>query len=119
TYTEDAAEYQEVMDRLARKFDTARAHVPPPVIEYAHDTAPGRKARPRPTRCGIVSLGSCDLAVREARKTLQAGGTSLDYCRVRAFPFTVEVERFLAEHETIFVVEQNRDAQLRGMLLME
>jgi 2-oxoglutarate/2-oxoacid ferredoxin oxidoreductase subunit alpha len=117
SYTEDAAEYQEVMDRLKRKFETARRHVPSPVIEYAHGS-PG-SARPRPTKCGIVSLGSCDLAIREARKALLAEGTALDYCRIRAFPFTDELERFLAEHETVFVVEQNRDAQLRGMLLME
>ncbi|MBA1146386.1 2-oxoacid:acceptor oxidoreductase subunit alpha [Ectothiorhodospiraceae bacterium WFHF3C12] len=120
TYTEDAAEYQEVMDRLACKFETARAHVPPPAIEYAYAASGGDgRQRPRPTACAIVSLGSCDLAVREARKALKAGGTELDYCRIRAFPFTDEVERFLAEHETLFVVEQNRDAQCKGMLLME
>jgi len=119
SYTEDAAEYQEVMDRLKRKFETARRHVPAPLIEYARP-APGAAAgHPRPTECGIVSLGSCNLAVREARKALLAGGTALDYCRIRAFPFTEELERFLAEHETVFVIEQNRDAQLRGMLLME
>lgn len=118
-YTEDAAEYQEVMDRLARKFDTARRHVPGPVIEYAHGAGQGGRKAPRPTKCGILSLGSCDVAVREARKKLKAGGTELDYCRVRAFPFTGEVERFLDEHDTVFVVEQNRDAQFRGMLLSE
>ncbi len=118
TYTEDAAEYQEVMDRLARKFETARRHVPAPAIEYAYASS-GHDGRQRPTACAIVSLGSCDLAVREARKALKAGGTELDYCRIRAFPFTDEVERFLAEHETLFVVEQNRDAQCKGMLLME
>lgn len=119
SYTEDAAEYQEVMDRLKRKFETARRHVPSPVIEYVHGASVGGRDKPRPTQCGIVSLGSCDVAVREARKKLLTEGTELDYCRVRAFPFTEELERFLREHETVFVVEQNRDAQLRGMLLME
>ncbi len=118
-YTEDAAEYQEVMDRLGRKFDTARRHVPPPQIEYVHPASKGGRKRARPTKCAIVSLGSCDVAVREARKKLLAGGTELDYCRIRAFPFTSELEDFIREHETVFVVEQNRDAQLRGMLLME
>ena len=116
TYTEDAAEYQEVMDRLARKFQTARQHVPKPAIEYAYS---GSGSKRRPTSCGILTLGSCDIAVREARKALKAAGTELDYCRVRAFPFTEEVERFLDEHETVFVVEQNRDAQIKGMLLTE
>lgn len=116
TYTENAAEYQEVMDRLSRKFETARRRVPTPVIEYARSGA-GKK--PRPTKCAIVTLGSCDAAVREARNKLKANGTDLDYCRARAFPFTDELERFLAEHETVFVVEQNRDAQFKSMLLME
>jgi 2-oxoglutarate ferredoxin oxidoreductase subunit alpha len=119
TYTEDAAEYQEVMDRLRRKFETARRHVPAPVIEYAHGGGTDRDRAPRRTKCGIVTLGSCDAAVREAIKKMKAGGTELDYCRVRGFPLTDEVEQFLREHETVFVVEQNRDAQLRGILLME
>lgn len=118
-YTEDAAEYQEVMDRLRRKFETARRHVPGPVIEHVHGAGKSGRTKPRPTKCAILSLGSCDVAVREARKRLKANGTELDYCRVRAFPFTEEVERFLREHETVFVVEQNRDAQFRGMLLAE
>ncbi len=118
-YTEDAAEYQEVMDRLKRKFATAREHVPAPVIEYVHAASVGGRGQPRPTRCAVVTLGSCDVAVREARKKLRAEGTELDYCRVRGFPFTDELERFLREHETIFVVEQNRDAQFQGMLLLD
>jgi 2-oxoglutarate ferredoxin oxidoreductase subunit alpha len=119
SYTEDANEYQEVMDRLKRKFETVRSRVPRPVIEYVHGGSVGGKELHRPTGSGIVSLGSCDLAVREARKKLLAEGTELDYCRVRAFPFTGELEKFLREHDTIFVVEQNRDAQFRSMLLME
>jgi len=116
-YTEDAAEYQEVMDRLKRKFHTARRHVPAPMIERAHASASGKTARA--TRCGVLTIGSCDVAVREALKKLKSEGTELDYCRVCAFPFTEEVERFLKEHEIVFVVEQNRDAQLRGMLMVE
>ena len=67
----------------------------------------------------IVSLGSCDAPVREALAGLRKSGVAIDYMRVRAFPFGPEVEEFLAGHQTIFVVEQNRDAQLRALLVME
>ena len=106
-YTEDSAEYQDVMDRLTRKFGTAARLVPAAVVEA------------RGAQAGIVSLGSCDAPVREALASLRRSGTALDYMRVRAFPFGVEVEEFLATHQTIFVVEQNRDAQLRSLLTLE
>jgi 2-oxoglutarate ferredoxin oxidoreductase subunit alpha len=106
-YTEDSAEYQQVMERLSRKFRTAAGLVPRPVIE-------GERAR-----SAIVSLGSCDGAVREAMALLSRQGIELDYMRVRGFPFGEEVEAFLASHETIFVVEQNRDAQLKSLLTIE
>ena len=67
----------------------------------------------------IVSLGSCDAPVREALAGLRKSGVALDYMRVRGFPFGAEVEEFLAAHQTIFVVEQNRDAQLRALLTLE
>jgi len=66
-----------------------------------------------------VSLGSCDGAVREAMDILSARGVALDYMRVRAFPFSEDVERFLAAHAVIFIVEQNRDAQFRALLTVE
>ena len=106
-YTEDSAEYQDVMDRLTRKFATAARLVPPAVIES------------RGASAGIVSLGSCDAPVREALASLRRSGTAIDYLRVRGFPFGAEVEEFLATHQTIFVVEQNRDAQLRSLLTLE
>jgi 2-oxoglutarate ferredoxin oxidoreductase subunit alpha len=68
---------------------------------------------------GIVSLGSCDGAVREAIDVLARQGIHVDYMRVRAFPFGAEVEEFLAAHKTLFVVEQNRDAQLKSLLTLE
>ena len=68
---------------------------------------------------GLVSLGSCDGAVREALDLLRGRGIQIDYMRVRAFPFGPEVEEFLASHQQIFVVEQNRDAQLRSLLTLE
>jgi 2-oxoglutarate/2-oxoacid ferredoxin oxidoreductase subunit alpha len=70
-------------------------------------------------RCGLVTVGGCDLAVREAIEDLAARGTHVDYMRIRGFPFGDEVEDFLASHDTIFVIEQNRDGQLRTLLTME
>ena len=107
TYTEESAEYQEVLDRLTRKFHTAAKLVPPAVTDGRGATA------------GIVSLGSCDGPVREALATLRRSGVAIDYLRVRGFPFGAEVEEFLAAHQTVFVVEQNRDAQLRSLLTLE
>ena len=67
----------------------------------------------------MISLGGCDPAVREATDILAKQGSPIDYMRVRGFPFGEEVEKFLADHEFCFVVEQNRDAQLRTLLLLE
>jgi 2-oxoglutarate ferredoxin oxidoreductase subunit alpha len=108
TYTEDSTEYQIVLDRLLRKWETARKLVPRAVIDA---TAGGD--------IGIVSLGSCDGAVHEAIDILKTHGVRVNYMRVRAFPFAEDVERFLAAHETLFVVEQNRDAQFRSLLALE
>jgi 2-oxoglutarate ferredoxin oxidoreductase subunit alpha len=68
---------------------------------------------------GIVSLGSCDGAIREALDVLGRQKIDVDYLRVKAFPFNNEVEAFLKSHVTIFVVEQNRDAQLKSLLTLE
>jgi 2-oxoglutarate ferredoxin oxidoreductase subunit alpha len=107
-YTEDARDYQIVVDRLRKKWLTAAHLVPAAVVEQE-------------PRCdvGIVSLGSCDGAVREARAQLASQGIHTNYLRVRAFPFGPEVETFLQAHRLVFVVEQNRDAQLRSLLIME
>ncbi len=72
-----------------------------------------------PSEVGVLTVGGCDLAVREALEVLAERGIAADYCRVRGFPFGDDVEAFLAEHETVFVVEQNRDAQLRSLLVLE
>jgi 2-oxoglutarate ferredoxin oxidoreductase subunit alpha len=108
TYTEDSTEYQIVLDRLTRKFQTAKKYLPRPVIEQD----------PR-TDIAIVSIGSSDGAVHEALDILRARGVQMNYMRVRAFPFSEEVEKFLADHRLLFVVEQNRDAQLRSLLTLE
>jgi 2-oxoglutarate/2-oxoacid ferredoxin oxidoreductase subunit alpha len=68
---------------------------------------------------GIVSIGGCDPAVREAVALLAERGIVADYMRIRAFPFGDSVSKFLAAHDRIFVVEQNRDAQLRSLLTLE
>ncbi len=107
-YTENAGEYQEVLDRLRRKWDHAASIVPRPEIR----TAPGAQA-------GMITLGTGDSACREALDILAGRGVALDYMKIRAFPFGEEVETFLKEHKRIYVVEQNRDAQLRTLLINE
>jgi 2-oxoglutarate ferredoxin oxidoreductase subunit alpha len=107
-YTEDSIEYQVVLDRLARKFRRARTMVPGPVIEATGTSS-----------IGLVTIGSSRGAVNEARDILAKRGIPIDYMRIKAFPFTKEVEAFMASHEKIFVVEQNRDAQLRSLLTLE
>ena len=108
TYTEDSAEYQIVLDRLLRKWDTAKKLVPRAII----DATAG-------SDIGLVSFGSCDGAIHEAIDVLKSQGVRVNYMRVRAFPFSEDVERFLAAHKTLFVVEQNRDAQFRSLLALE
>jgi len=107
-YTEDSAEYQAVLDRIKKKWASAKRLVPRAVIDATSGS-----------RAGIVSLGSSEGAIREALDVLKSRGVTLDYMRVRSFPFTEDVERFLAAHELLFVVEQNRDAQLRALLTLE
>lgn len=107
-YTEDADEYQEVVDRLLVKWETARTLVPEPVIEYS-----------KFNKSAILSLGSCDGAVKEALGKLEEKSIGLNYCRVKAFPFTDSVRDFIEKHDRIYVVEQNRDAQLRTLLMLD
>jgi 2-oxoglutarate ferredoxin oxidoreductase subunit alpha len=108
-YTEDSAEYQDVVDRLLVKWETLRNSVPEARLRSAD----------RATTIGVLAYGSSDGAVNEALDRLQEAGLHLDYLRVRAFPFGDEVKAFIDSHETVFVVEQNRDAQLRALLLTE
>ena len=108
-YTEDGQEYKEVVDRLHAKWKSAADKLPVPVITMAKQK----------TAHGIISLGSCDGAVLEACDKLASEGFYLDYLRVRGFPFSAEVEKFIMDHDEVFVVEQNRDAQLLNLLLTE
>ena len=108
-YTEDSTAYQDVLDRLLLKWETAKTVVPDAVISKAE----------QPTRLGIIAYGSSDGAVIEARDLLEEQGIHANYLRIRAFPFTREVMDFLREHDTVFVVEQNRDAQMKALLMLE
>ena len=107
-YTEDSAEYQVVLDRLKRKFSRSTKYLPKPVLIGKGNN-----------EVGVVSLGSCDGAIREALDLLGRQKIEVDYLRVKAFPFNNEVEAFLKAHSIIFVVEQNRDAQLKSLLTLE
>jgi 2-oxoglutarate ferredoxin oxidoreductase subunit alpha len=107
-YTETPSEYQDVMDRLLKKHNAAAKYVPKPIIEKRNGAT-----------FGIISIGGCDPACREALDMLEAEGVSADYMRIRAFPFGKEVEQFIAEHDFCYVVEQNRDAQLKSLLTLE
>ena len=107
-YTERSDEYIEVMDRLRRKFDTAATLVPGPIIERTPNAD-----------VAIVSLGSCHGAIQETRDRLAEKGMASDYLRIRAFPFSDDVRAFIDSYPRVFVVEQNRDAQLRSLLMTE
>jgi 2-oxoglutarate ferredoxin oxidoreductase subunit alpha len=109
TYTEDSAEYVEVMERLVRKLAGAASAVPEPEIRKAEAGS----------RMGIVTIGGCRAAVLEAVDRLAERGIDLDYMRVCGFPFNARVGEFLDAHDVNFVVEQNRDGQLRSLLLLE
>jgi 2-oxoglutarate/2-oxoacid ferredoxin oxidoreductase subunit alpha len=107
-YTEMPDDYQEVMDRLLLKHKEAAGFVPAPIIEK-------RKG----ARAGLITIGGCDAAVREAVDTLAAQGVPMDYMRLRGFPFDERVEAFINAHDYCYVVEQNRDAQLHSLLVLE
>jgi 2-oxoglutarate/2-oxoacid ferredoxin oxidoreductase subunit alpha len=108
SYTEDADEYQDVMDRLLLKWETARSLVPAAEIEYS-----------KFNRAAILSVGSSHAACEEALDRLSKQKVSLNYCRVRAFPFSDSIKEFIDKHDVVYVVEQNRDAQLRTLLILD
>ena len=108
-YSEEGSVYVGNMERLLRKFDTARGLVPAPI----------RRDAKRATRDGVIFFGSSTPAVHEALDALEHRGLHLDALRVRAYPFPDEVFAFVAAHDRIFVIEQNRDGQLRTLLINE
>jgi 2-oxoglutarate ferredoxin oxidoreductase subunit alpha len=108
-YSERPDDYQNNMERLARKFETARSYVPRPEVVASE----GEKL-------GIIAYGSSDFAVRESRDQLrQEYQINTDYLRVRAFPFTREVHDFVEKHERVYIVEQNRDGQMLSLLKLD
>jgi len=108
-YSEEGSDYQENMERLLKKHNTARSMVP---------AAIERKAE-QPTPLGAIYYGSTSPAINEADLLLRDEGVHLDLLRIRGFPFGEEVEAFIAAHDYVFVVEQNRDGQLRSLLVNE
>jgi 2-oxoglutarate ferredoxin oxidoreductase subunit alpha len=107
-YTERPEDYLNLMNRLAKKHDTARSFVPAPIVKIEK----GAKA-------GIIAFGSSDFAVEESRDELKAANISTSYLRVRALPFTKDLRSFIEAHDHVYVVEQNRDAQMRDLITLE
>ncbi|MDH4053875.1 MAG: 2-oxoacid:acceptor oxidoreductase subunit alpha [Gammaproteobacteria bacterium] len=107
-YTEDAAAYQDVIDRLLVKWETARSLLPKAEIRYS-----------KFNKAGILTVGSGDGACIEALDRLAKQDVHLNYCRVKSFPFGDEVGEFIEQHDVVYVVEQNRDAQLRTLLIID
>ncbi len=108
-YSEAGPDYVDNMQRLLRKLETAKELLPKPILRPARQSA----------RLGVIYFGSTSPAMHEALDALERDGLQLDALRVRAFPFQDEVYDFIADHEQVFVVEQNRDAQLRMLLVNE
>ena len=108
-YSEEGSVYQDNMQRLLRKFETAKTLVPAPVVRRTKEKA----------KTGVIYFGSTSAAMNEALAALYADGVHLDTLRLRAFPFSDAVVDFINAHNQIFLVEQNRDAQMRSLLVNE
>jgi len=108
-YTEDGRAHARVLDRIRRKFDTAQTLVPKPEVSI----------RDKSGKTGLIYFGATTPAVREALDLLEREGVKVNALRIKAFPFTRDVASFCAMHERVFVVEQNRDAQMRSLLMTE
>ena len=108
TYTERPDDYKNNMDRLARKHATARKWVPRPIVSNGTGS-----------RVGLIAYGSSDFAVEEARVILKKRGVETDYLRIRALPFSADVAEFVARHDRVYVVDQNRDRQMYEIIAVE
>ncbi len=104
-YSEDEKDYQETLDRLRRKFETARKYVPKPIIEMNEGA-----------KTGVITFGSSFEPTREARDRLRAAGLKTNHLLLRALPLTDEVRKFVAAHEMTYLIEQNRDGQMAAIL---
>ncbi len=108
-YTEDGDAYRRNMDRLIKKWNTAKSMVPAPQLYQEKNTRAN----------GVVFFGTSQYAAEEAIELLKQEGIEMDALRIKAFPFNQTVEDFINEHERIFVIEQNRDAQMRSLMMIE
>jgi 2-oxoglutarate ferredoxin oxidoreductase subunit alpha len=108
-YSESGSDYTYNVQRLLKKFETAGNLVPAPIVRAASQR----------TRMGVIYFGSTAPAMDEALEALSSDGVHLDAMRLRAFPFPPSVLEFIASHDAVFVVEQNRDAQMRTLLINE
>jgi 2-oxoglutarate ferredoxin oxidoreductase subunit alpha len=108
-YSERPDDYVDNVDRLSRKFETARKFVPAPIVDVDKDA-----------KIGIIGYGTSHWAITESRDQLrEETGVSTSYLRVRAYPFNDDLVKFIDAHERIYVVEQNRDAQLAILMKVE
>jgi 2-oxoglutarate/2-oxoacid ferredoxin oxidoreductase subunit alpha len=108
-YSERPEDYQNLMERLARKFETARKLVPAPLVVQTGQS-----------KVGVIAFGTSDFAVLESRDQLKKEyGLEADYLRIRAYPFAQSIHDFVASHERVYVVEQNRDAQMLSLLKLD
>lgn len=108
-YSEDSATYVRIMDRLIKKHNTAKSIIPGPQIYQSINQS----------KDGILFFGSTMLAAEEAIDIMKSEGTTIDAIRLKSFPFNDDVKKFIDDHERIFVIEQNRDAQMRTLLINE
>ncbi|WP_259015935.1 2-oxoacid:acceptor oxidoreductase subunit alpha [Emticicia fluvialis] len=108
-YTEDGAVYVRNMERLEKKWETAKTLVPAPYFYQEKNMSP----------LGVIFFGTSTYSSEEAIDLLREKEVVLDAMRIKAFPFSEEVERFIEDHETVYIIEQNRDAQLRSLLINE
>lgn len=108
-YTEDSATYQRNMERLMKKWNTSKNKVPKPQLYQEKNT----------NKDGVLFFGTSQFAAEEALDILKENNTSMDAIRIKSFPFNKDVEDFINTHDKIYVIEQNRDAQLKSLLMIE
>src|SRR5690554_5171439 len=108
-YTEDGAAYERNMKRLMVKWETAKSLVPAPQLYQSSNKS----------EIGLIFFGTSTYSAEEAMDQMKSKGIAVDALRLKAFPFNSVVEEFIAAHELVFVIEQNRDAQMRGLLILE
>ena len=108
-YTEDGVKNAEVLSRLTKKFQTASSTVPAPIFNQAENSS----------SIGVIYFGSTDCSMQEALDDLEDQNINVDAMRIRSFPFNLEVWEFIEEHDLLFIVEQNRDGQMRTLLMAE